>query len=265
MRIITLNVNGIRAAERKGMYAWLEGQNADFVCLQEVRASADQIAGPEFHPSGYECHYVEAEKKGYSGVAVYSRRRTDAVIKGIGLEAFDAEGRYLEVQIDNLSVVSFYLPSGTSGDVRQDFKYRCMDYLDAVFERMVAGGRDYVVCGDWNIAHREIDLKNWRGNRKNSGFLPEERAWLDRLYDNVGMVDAFRSVDSGEDRYTWWSNRGQAFAKNVGWRLDLQVCTPGLADVARRARIYTKDRFSDHAPLTMDYDYKLARRRIPRR
>ncbi|MEM7406643.1 MAG: exodeoxyribonuclease III [Pseudomonadota bacterium] len=265
MRIITLNVNGIRAAERKGLYAWLDAQKADFVCLQEVRADAQQIAGPAFHPRGYECHYVEAEKKGYSGVAVYSRRRTDAVVTQIGLDAFDREGRYVEVQIENLSVVSLYLPSGTSGDVRQGFKYSCMDYLDAVFSRMVTSGRDYVVCGDWNIAHREIDIKNWRGNRNNSGFLPEERAWLDRLYDEVGMVDAFRRVDPREDRYTWWSNRGQAFAKNVGWRLDLQVCTPALAALAKRARIYTDERFSDHAPLTMDYDYKLSTRRIARR
>ncbi|MAP11445.1 MAG: exodeoxyribonuclease III [Gammaproteobacteria bacterium] len=265
MRIISLNVNGIRAAARKGLYDWLPKQNADFVCLQEVRASADQIDDPMYHPDGYECHYEEAQKKGYSGVAVYSRRRPDAVIRGAGLPEFDAEGRYLELQIENLSVVSFYLPSGTSGGERQAFKYHCMDFFDKKFRKMMASGRDVVICGDWNIAHREIDLKNWRGNRKNSGFLPEERAWLDKLYDKIGMVDAFRQFDPAEDCYTWWSNRGQAWAKNVGWRLDLQVTTPDIASTVTRAKIFTADRFSDHAPLTMDYEYALKTRRIPRR
>lgn len=265
MRIITLNVNGIRAAARKGLFDWLARTNADFICLQEIRASLAQLEDPMFWPSGYECHYLPAEKPGYSGVAVLSRRRTDAVHLQVGHPAFDAEGRYLEVRIDNLSVISLYLPSGTSGDARQSFKYECMDYFDGVFAQMMASGRDYVVCGDWNIAHKEIDLKNWRGNRKNSGFLPEERAWLDRLYGETGMVDAFRRVEDTPERYTWWSNRGQAFANNVGWRLDLQVTTPALAACVKSASIYTKERFSDHAPLTMNYEYPLARRRLARR
>ena len=265
MRIITLNVKGIRAAARKGFFDWLPKTNADFVCLQEVRAGLEQIEDPMYWPAGYECHYQPAEKPGYSGVAVFSRRKTDAVIPQVGFPGFDAEGRYLEVQLGNLSVVSFYLPSGTSGDARLNFKYECMDYLDGVFKRMVASGRDVVVCGDWNIAHKEIDLKNWRGNRKNSGFLPAERAWLDRLYDDIGMVDTFRMIDPNPERYTWWSNRGQAYAKNVGWRLDLQVATPGLAALGKSASIYTTERFSDHAPLTLNYDYALTRRRIPRK
>ena len=265
MRIITLNVNGIRAAARKGLFDWLPNANADFVCLQEVRAGLEQIQDPMYWPLGYECHYVPAEKAGYSGVAVYSRRKSDVAINEVGLPAFDAEARYVEVQIENLSVVSLYLPSGTSGDVRQTFKYEVMDFFDDVFKRMIASGRDVVVCGDWNIAHKEIDLKNWRGNRKNSGFLPKERAWLDRLYGDIGMVDTFRTVDPAPDRYTWWSNRGQAYAKNVGWRLDLQVATPALAARAKSASVYTTERFSDHAPLVMDYDYALTRRRMPRR
>ncbi|NKC15359.1 MAG: exodeoxyribonuclease III [Gammaproteobacteria bacterium] len=264
MRIITLNANGIRAAVRKGFPAWLAKQKADFVCLQEVRAQADQIKPADFWPDGYSCHYLEAKRAGYSGVAVYSRWTPDEVIDQAGMPAFDAEGRYLEVRIENLSVVSFYLPSGTSSDERLAFKYQCMDFMLEKFKEMAASGRDYVVCGDWNIAHKEIDLRNWRGNKKNSGFLPQERAWLDRVYGEGGMVDAFRVLDPREERYTWWSNRGQAWAKNVGWRLDLQVATAAMAEAARRAHIYTAARFSDHAPLIMDYDYIPSRRRRPR-
>ena len=265
MRIITVNVNGIRAAHRKGFYEWLAEQDADFVCLQEVRASADQLTDPAFYPPGYITHYVEAEKRGYSGVAVYSRRKPDAVINAVGMPDFDSEGRYVEVQVENLSVVSLYLPSGTSGDERLQFKYRCMAFLQQRFAEMMRSGRDYVICGDWNIAHREIDLKNWRGNKKNSGFLPEERGWLDKLYNEVGLVDVFRAVDDAPERYTWWSNRGQAWAKNVGWRIDLQVATPEFASCAKAASVYTDDRYSDHAPLILDYDYKLHGRRLPRR
>lgn len=265
MRIVTLNANGIRAAHRKGFPAWLEGSGADVVCLQEVRASLDQLEDAAFWPSGYHCTYLEAEKKGYSGVAVYSRWRPDEVIEGVEMPDFDSEARYLEFRFGKLSVASCYLPSGTSGEVRQTFKYRCMDHLLPRMREMVADDREYLLCGDFNIAHREIDLRNWRSNRKNSGFLPDERAWLDTLYDEVGMVDAFRTVDPAPDRYTWWSNRGQAWANNVGWRLDLQIATPGVAATARRASIYTDERFSDHAPLVMDYDFAVGKRRLPRR
>ena len=255
MRIITLNVNGIRAAARKGFFAWLARQDADLVCLQETKAQRHQLEqDTTYFPAGYHCHYVDALKKGYSGVAVYSRHRPQRVLSGYGDREFDEEGRYLELQFGALAVVSVYAPSGSSSDARQQAKYRFMDSFMRHLKKLKRRRRPYILCGDWNIAHREIDLKNWRGNRKNSGFLPEERAWLDTLFDRVGYLDVFREINQQEDQYTWWSNRGQAWAKNVGWRIDYHVASPGLEGKALRADIYLRDRFSDHAPLTIDYD-----------
>lgn len=256
MRIITLNANGIRAAARKGFFDWLPKQNADVVCIQETKAQVDQLEDPMFQPEGYHCCYVDAEKKGYSGVALYARRAPDKIITEMGLPEFDAEGRYVEMQFGKLNVISIYLPSGTTGDVRQEAKYRFMDFFMERLKEMRRKRREYVLCGDWNIAHNNIDIKNWRGNRKNSGFLPEERAWLDQLFDEVKYVDAFRAIEQEEDQYTWWSNRGQAWAKNVGWRIDYHIVTPGLGDKVLRTAIYKDERFSDHAPLTIDYDYE---------
>jgi exodeoxyribonuclease III len=254
MRVLTLNCNGIRSAAKKGLFDWLPGQRADFVCLQETKAQEHQLGHDDFRPAGYHCHYFDAEKKGYAGVAVYSRAKPDRVIRGFGVAEFDREGRYLEVQAGKLSIISLYLPSGSSGPERQASKFRFLEaflpHLDALRRRR----RDYVLCGDWNIAHKPIDLKNWKSNQKNSGFLPEERAWLDLLFDQRGWVDAFREVSDAPDQYTWWSNRGQAWAKNVGWRIDYQLASPGLRGSARRASIYKARRFSDHAPLIMDYD-----------
>lgn len=257
MRIITANVNGIRSAERKGFFPWLSRQKADVVCLQEVRARAEQIPDRAFWPRRFHCHYLESERPGYSGVALYSRHEPDEVIRGLGWADMDGEGRYLEARFGSLSVISLYLPSGTSGDARQAVK---MDFLGRFSSHLAAlrgEGRECVICGDLNIAHRQIDLKNWRSNQKNSGFLPEERAWLDHVFDELGFVDAFRVVNQEPEQYTWWSNRGQAWANNVGWRLDYQIVTPGLAERVREARIYTRKRFSDHAPLIMDYDRAL--------
>lgn len=253
MRVLTLNANGIRAAARKGFFEWLATRKADFVCIQETKAQLPQLTDRQFFPPGYHCFYHDAEKKGYSGVALYSRLQPDRVTWGIGWETFDREGRWLQADFGKLSIISLYLPSGTSGEERQQFKYRCMDYLRPRLEEMASDGRDYVICGDWNIAHKEIDLKNHKANRKNSGFLPEERAWLDELFGSVGLVDAFRQVESGEDLYTWWSHRGRAWDKNVGWRIDYQVVSSGLADRVRKAEIYTGERYSDHAPLILDY------------
>lgn len=251
MRIMTLNVNGIRAATRKGFFTWLKQQNADVVCLQEIKAQLHQLDG-QYFPQGLHCFYHCAEKPGYSGVALYTRQQPDSVYYGIGWPDFDSEGRWLEARFGNLSVVSLYLPSGSSKSERQDFKFdlmnRLMPYLIEQKQQ-----RDYVICGDWNIAHKEIDLKNWRGNLKNSGFLPEERAWLDELFGTAGFVDTFRAVDTRPDQYTWWSNRGQAWANNVGWRIDYQITTPSIAKRAQQALIYKKQRFSDHAPLVIDY------------
>ena len=256
MRVLSLNANGIRSAARKGFFSWLPEVGADLVCLQETKAQLDQLADPVFHPEGYHCAYVDAERPGYSGVAIYSRRQPDAVITRCGMEEADQEGRYVEMRFDNLSVVSLYLPSGSSGEHRQDAKFRCLDHFLPWLRERAGDGRDWLICGDWNIAHREIDLKNWKSNQKNSGFLPEERAWLDQVFGpEVGMVDVFRSLDTSPEQYTWWSNRGQAWARNVGWRIDYHVATPALAALAKAPVIYKSQRFSDHAPLWIDYAY----------
>lgn len=258
MRIITVNVNGIRAAARKGFFEWLEKQQADVVCIQETKAQVHQLDPAIFCPEGYHCYYHDAEKKGYSGVALYCREKPDQVIEGMGDERFDREGRYIEARFGNLSVVSLYLPSGTTGDERQQFKYDCMDYFEDKMQAMNDSGRDYVICGDWNIAHTKADIKNWRNNQKNSGFLPEERAWLDKLFGEMGYVDAFRELPQQEHEYTWWSNRGQAWANNTGWRIDYHICSGSLRGKVTHTEIYRDERFSDHAPLIIDYDYQLA-------
>jgi len=255
MRIITLNANGIRSAAKKGFYDWFKYQDADVVCLQETKAQTDQLDQETFYPKGYHTEYHQAEKKGYSGVAMYARCKPDRIVSGLGWRDFDSEGRYLQMDFGRLSIASIYMPSGTSGDERQSFKYEIMERLKPVLKRFRRQRREYILCGDWNIAHKEIDLKNWRPNQKNSGFLPEERAWLGWLFIEVGFVDAFRAVDSRAEQYTWWSNRGQAWAKNVGWRIDYQVVTPTIAKTAKCVAIYKDERFSDHAPLTIDYDY----------
>ena len=258
MRIITLNMNGIRAAARKGFYGWMVRQKADVICLQETRAQFDQIKDdPVFFPKSYYCYFFEAERKGYSGVCIYSRIKPDKIKRGLGWRDFDGEGRYLQIDLPGISVVSLYLPSGTSGEARQLAKYDFMARFEQVLKKLRRRRREVVICGDWNIAHKEIDLKNWRGNRKNSAFLPEERAWMDWVFGDAGYVDAFRQVNQKPDQYTWWSNRGQAWAKNVGWRIDYQVVTPTLSAQVKGASVYKTKRFSDHAPLILDYDFEL--------
>lgn len=254
MKVITVNVNGIRSAANKGFFPWMLGQNADVICLQETKAQEYEMLPGAIQPLGYRSYFHDAVKKGYSGVAIYSRREPDRVVAGLGWEDIDAEGRYLRADFGDISVVSLYLPSGSSGEHRQAIKFDFMERFLPVLERMRNDGREYILCGDWNIAHKPIDLKNWRANQKYSGFLPEERAWLDRVFDGLGWVDAFRAVNAEPDQYTWWSNRGQAWAKNVGWRIDYHIVTPGLRDRIRSASIYREQRFSDHAPLTMEYD-----------
>jgi len=255
-RIITLNLNGIRSAVNKGLLEWLAAQKADVVCLQEVKAQLTDLAPAIFNPHPYSGHFSCAEKKGYSGVGLYCRKRPDRIISGFGSREFDAEGRYLRADYGKLSVISVYLPSGSSSEERQQAKFRFMREFMPHLVKLKASGREVVLCGDWNIAHREIDLKNWRGNQKNSGFLPEERAWLTEVFDRLGWVDVFRRLNQQPEQYTWWSNRGQAWAKNVGWRIDYHIATPGLAASARKAAIYKEQRFSDHAPLTIDYDFQ---------
>lgn len=255
MRVITLNLNGIRSAANKGFYRWLEQQNADFVCLQELKAQAGDLSPQMLAPAGYHGYFHYAQKKGYSGVGIYSRLPAQRVIEGLGHQDIDDEGRYLEIQTDELVLISLYLPSGSSGEIRQNLKFSVMERFYPHLRRLIAEGKQVLICGDWNIAHREIDLKNWRGNRKNSGFLPEERQWLSDVFDRLGWQDVYRTLhpDAGEASYTWWSNRGQAWANNVGWRIDYQIATPALAQRASAAQIYKQQRFSDHAPLIIDY------------
>jgi exodeoxyribonuclease-3 len=254
MRIISLNVNGIRAAQRKGFFEWLAVQNADVVCLQEIKAQEDQLDDSLFYPEGYHCYYYDAEKKGYSGVAIYSKQKPKKVTRGLGWEPCDSQARYIQADYDGISVVSMYVPSGSSNEEALARKLSFHDQILPHFKALRRKRREFVICADWNTCHKEIDLKNWKPNQKNSGFLPIERAWLDTLYDEVGYIDGFRLLNQDADEYTWWSNRGQAWAKNVGWRLDYHVITPGLADAARAVDIYREERFSDHAPVTMDFD-----------
>jgi len=224
--------------------------------MQELKAQAPDMTREMLQPDGYFGYFHYAEKKGYSGVGIYSRQQPDAIIEGLGMPDIDAEGRYIEARFGNLSVVSLYLPSGSSGEERQAVKFSVMERFYPHLAALKASGREVVVCGDWNIAHNEIDLKNWRGNKKNSGFLPEERAWMTQIFGELGWVDVYRRLhpETTDECYTWWSNRGQAWAKNVGWRIDYQVATAGIAAKAVAASIYKDERFSDHAPLMIDYD-----------
>jgi exodeoxyribonuclease-3 len=260
VKIITLNLNGIRSAGRKGFFKWLARQRADVVCIQELKALAADLSEEMRAPGSFRGYFHHAEKKGYSGVGLYCRSEPDRVIEGVGIRDVDSEGRYLRADFGRLSVVSIYLPSGSSGPHRQTIKFRFMDHFFPHLKKLAAERREILLCGDWNIAHKEIDLKNWRANQKNSGFLPEERAWLTRVFDELGWMDVYRRLypDATGASYTWWSNRGQAWAKNVGWRIDYHIATPGLAATAQRAAIYKKQRFSDHAPLTIEYDFSPA-------
>jgi exodeoxyribonuclease-3 len=255
LRIVTLNLNGIRSAVNKGFLRWMVSQHADVVCVQEVKAQARDLSQELRNPDGYLGYFHHASRPGYSGVGLYCRRKPDRIIEGLGIAQIDAEGRYIEVQYGNLSVISVYMPSGSSSSERLAVKFRFMErFIDPLY-RLATSGRHVILCGDWNVAHKEIDLKNWRSNQKNSGFLPAEREWLSGVFDKLGYVDVFRLLNTQAEQYTWWSNRGQAWAKNVGWRIDYHIATPALARLARDASIYKEQRFSDHAPLTIDYDF----------
>lgn len=255
MRVITLNVNGIRSAASKGLFRWLAGQRADVVCLQEMKCQEIDLDARLHGLKVFQTCHAFAEKKGYSGVSLYTRKTPDEIGRGFRSREFDAEGRYVEARFGKLWVISLYMPSGSAGPHRQASKFRFLKSFLVHLKKLRERGHELILCGDWNIAHKEIDLKNWRGNRKNSGFLPEEREWLTRIFDELKYVDVFRCIDQRPDQYTWWSNRGQAWAKNVGWRIDYQIATPVIAACARKVKIYLDNRFSDHAPLTVDYDY----------
>lgn len=260
LRLLTLNCNGIRSATDKGLFEWLPGIGLDCMGVQEVKAQTEHLADRLDHVDGLRGHFHLAQKKGYSGVGLYTRHEPTDVIAGFGSEEFDAEGRWIELRFDTpkrrLSLISAYFPSGSSGEDRQAAKFR---FLDQMYPHLMAlkAGREFILMGDVNIAHKEIDLKNWKSNQKNSGFLPEERAWMTRLLGEGGLVDVFRTLNPHPEQYTWWSNRGQAWAKNVGWRLDYHLATPGIAATARREHIFVQRRFSDHAPLIVEYDVDL--------
>jgi exodeoxyribonuclease-3 len=257
MRVITLNVNGVRSAAKKGLFRWLAAQRADVACLQELKCHEADLDARLHGLKTFSSCYSFAEKRGYSGVALLSRKAPDEVKQGFASREFDVEGRYVEARFGNLWVISVYLPSGSAGPHRQASKFRFLKEFIRHLGRLKERGHEVIMCGDWNIAHQEIDLKNWRSNQKNSGFLPEERAWLTKVFDDYGYVDVFRRLNPKPDQYTWWSNRGQAWKKNVGWRIDYQIATPGIAATAVKESIYKAKRFSDHAPLTIDYDYPL--------
>ncbi|MFI4962986.1 MAG: exodeoxyribonuclease III [Legionellales bacterium] len=255
MKVISFNANGIRASARNGFYEWLAGQNADFVCIQETKAQVHQLIPEDvFYPRDYFCDYYDAQKKGYSGVAIYAKKKPQSIVKGFGFDYCDNEGRYIQFDYPKLSVVSLYLPSGTSGEGRQDVKYAFLDRFAKHLLKLKNEGRELILCGDYNIAHKQIDLKNWRSNQKNSGFLPEERAWMDTLFGTMGFVDAFRVHNQEEEQYTWWSYRNSGWDKNVGWRIDYQVITPGLKNHVVNSTIFRDARLSDHAPLLIEYD-----------
>ena len=258
LRIISANLNGIRSAAKKGFFDWMLQQHADIICVQELKAQDAELQNKLLQPEGYHCYFHFAEKKGYSGVGIYSRKKPDKVIIGLGWPEADQEGRYVEADFGNLCVSSLYMPSGTSGELRQTVKFDFLKRYTNYLQSLRAQSKQHIICGDWNIAHRQIDLKNWRGNQKNSGFLPEERAWMDELFGPLGFVDAFRHLNQEPDQYTWWSNRGQAYAKNVGWRIDYQIITPDLKDTVKAVSIYKDQRFSDHAPLLIDYAIDLS-------
>ena len=260
LRLVTLNLNGIRSAANKGFEAFAERVAADCMGVQEVKAQATDVAGRFEQLAGMHGHFHFAQKKGYSGVGLYTRHEPSDLKQGIGEAEFDAEGRYVELRYDTpqrkLSIISCYFPSGSSGEERQRAKYRFLALMGPHL-RALKGKREFILMGDINIAHKEIDLKNWKSNQKNSGFLPEERAWLSHALDKIGLVDVFRTLNPHPEQYTWWSNRGQAWAKNVGWRLDYHLATPGIASKALREHIYLEQRFSDHAPVVIDYDFTL--------
>ena len=251
---MTANLNGIRSASSKGFFPWFLDQNVDVLCIQETKAQEHQLKPEIVALPGYSAYFHEAEKPGYSGVAIYSRKAPDRIITGIGLTDLDSEGRYLQADFGDLSVSSLYAPSGTSGPHRQEQKERYIAQLHTVFTAMCNDKRRYIICGDMNIAHKTIDLKNWKSNQNTPGFLPHERAWLDEVFDEIGMCDAFRMIDQRTEQYTWWSMRANARANNVGWRIDYHIITPNLRHTVKHAEIVREPYFSDHAPLTIDYD-----------
>ncbi len=254
MKVINCNVNGIRSAAKKKFFTWAKTQKADFICLQEVRAQQNQIIGAEFELPGYSSYFIHAKKNGYSGVAIYAKIEPEKIIKGLEIPFIDEEARYLQLDFAKFKLATIYVPSGTSGELRQNLKYKFLEIYQQILAKQINEKLPYIICGDFNIAHRNIDIKNWKSNQKHSGFLPEERVWLDLIFDKIGFVDAYRYKNPDKIEYTWWSNFGNAWANNVGWRIDYQIISPQLKDRIISTEIYREEKFSDHAPLIIEYD-----------
>lgn len=254
LKIITLNVNGIRSSAKKGFFQWLETQHADIICLQEIKTPRQELTDPHFFPKNYHVYFNPAVQPGYSGVALYCQKKPLSLTKNFGWPRAVQEGRYLAAEFPNVRVISLYVPSGSSGEHRQAIKYEFMQHFLPHLKHLQRSKKPIIIAGDWNIAHKTIDIKNWRANQQRSGFLPEERAWLDRVIYEYGWIDAFRAVNQQAEQYTWWSNRGRAREKNVGWRIDYQIVSPSLKDKIKSAKIYTAHKFSDHAPLLIEYE-----------
>ena len=255
MKVLTLNVCGIRASQKKGLFKWLLREKADVICLQEVRATEEQIDSIEFSLKDYTRYMSVAVKKGYSGVCIYVKDKPNKITRTFGSNFFDNEGRFIEVELPHLRVASVYFPSGSSGEQRQNIKYEFMNKFEKYMKKIKKSSKPTIISGDWNIVHKEIDIKNWKSNQKNSGCLPKERAWLDKIFDTHAFVDAFRSINNKPDNYTWWSNRGKSWENNVGWRIDYQIISPNSKLKVKNAKIYKKERFSDHSPLIISYEF----------
>lgn len=257
MKVISLNANGLRSAVNKGLADWLITQNADVVCLQEIRIQDHQIPDAIAQLSGYHQYYFPAEKKGYSGVAILSKYPALSLQQGLGWPCADLEGRYLAIDIGPVTIASCYLPSGSSSPERQAHKFEFMAKLSPVLAKILSGGQPHILCGDWNIAHTKIDIKNWQSNQKNSGFLPEERQWLSDTLQRHALLDAYRYLYPEQIEYSWWSNRANAYANNVGWRIDYQLVSQSLASSLLSLSMPRQPKFSDHAPLIGEYAISL--------
>ena len=253
MKIISLNLNGIRSAVRKGLISWIAKQNADVICFQETKAQISQLKTLISSFEGWHTSFSDAEKKGYSGVAIFSKKLPQSISKSFGFKEADREGRFIQFDFEKFSIVSIYFPSGSSGMERQDMKYRFMEKFEMWLESRKKDLKKFIICGDLNIAHHEIDLKNWRANKKNSGFLIEERDWLTKILERYNLFDAYRTLYPAKEAYTWWSNRGKAWDNNVGWRIDYQVIGSNFVTKINTAEIFRSERFSDHAPLIINY------------
>jgi exodeoxyribonuclease-3 len=253
-RVITFNANGIRSAARKGFFRWMAAQDADVVCVQETKAQEHQVPPELLDLAEYRAVFVDAQRKGYSGVAIFTRRAPDRTVRGLGIPEYDAEGRFVRVDLGDLSIASLYVPSGTSGPARQAVKMAFLDRFIGILAHLKNEGRRFIVCGDYNIAHKEIDVFDPHSCSRITGFFPEERAWFDQVIERVGWVDAFRVVNAHGRQFSWWSNWRGAYERNLGWRIDYQLITPDLAPAVRHASIYRDERFSDHAPVTIDYE-----------